>query len=42
VKLDSRANVDNWKKRLSMEEITRIRKMTEGVSHLFYSDAEWG
>ena len=41
VKLDSRANMDNWKKRLSPEEITRIRKMTESVSHLFYSDTEW-
>jgi len=41
VKLHSRANMDNWKKRLSAEEITRIRKMTEDVSHLFYSDEEW-
>jgi hypothetical protein len=41
VKLDSRANVNNWKKHLSEDEITRIRKMTEDVSHLFYSDEEW-
>jgi hypothetical protein len=41
VKLDSRANLDNWKKRLSADEITRIRKMTEDVSPLFYSDSEW-
>jgi hypothetical protein len=41
VKLDSRANMDNWKKRLTSDEITRIRKMTEGVSHFFYSDTEW-
>jgi len=41
VKLDSRANMDNWKKRLSSDEIIRIRKMTEDVSHLFYSDNEW-
>lgn len=41
VRLDSRANMDNWKKRLSSEEITSIRKMTEGISHLFYSDKEW-
>lgn len=41
VKLDSRANMDNWKKRLTSEEITRIRKLTEDVSHLFYSDNEW-
>jgi hypothetical protein len=41
VKLDSRANMDNWKKRLSPDEITRIRKMTEDVSHFFYTDEEW-
>jgi hypothetical protein len=41
VKLDSRANMNNWKKRLTPEEITRIRKLTEDVSHLFYSDEEW-
>jgi hypothetical protein len=41
VKLDSRANMDNWKKRLTSEEITRIRKLTEDVSHLFYSENEW-
>lgn len=41
VKLDSRANMDNWKKRLTPEEIARIRNLTEDVSHLFYSDTEW-
>jgi len=41
VKLDSRANMDNWKKRLTEEEIERIHKMTEGVSSLFYADGEW-
>ncbi|HVN17005.1 MAG TPA: sulfotransferase [Anaerolineales bacterium] len=41
VKLDSRANLDNWKKRLTVEEIARIRKITEDVSNLYYSDAEW-
>lgn len=40
-KLDSRANIDIWKKRLSVEEIDRIRKMTEKISALYYSDAEW-
>lgn len=39
VKLDSRANLDNWKKRLSPEEITRVRTMTEDVAHLYYPDA---
>ncbi len=41
VELDSRANVNNWKKRLSMDEIDRIREMTEGVSDLYYSDEAW-
>lgn len=41
VKLDSRASLNNWKKILTSEEVARIRKMTEGVSQLFYSDNEW-
>lgn len=41
VKLDSRANLDNWKKILTPEEIDRIHKLTDGVSQLFYSDDEW-
>jgi hypothetical protein len=38
VKLDSRANLDNWKKRLSEDEIVRIRSMTKDVAHLYYPD----
>jgi hypothetical protein len=41
IKLDSRANVDNWKKRLTAEEIERVRQTTEDISRLYYSDAEW-
>ena len=41
VKLDSLANMDNWKKRLTAEEIKRIRSLTEDVAHLFYSDVKW-
>lgn len=41
VKLNSRANLDNWKKRLSEEEVTRIRKVTGKVANLFYSGEEW-
>lgn len=41
VKLDSRANMDNWKKRLTADEIKRIRSITEEVSHFFYPDVEW-
>lgn len=41
VHLDSRANLDNWRKILTPEEINKIRKTTEDVSHQFYKDNEW-
>ncbi len=41
VKMDSLASIQNWKKRLSPENIKRIRTMTEGVSELYYSDEDW-
>jgi hypothetical protein len=41
VKLDSRANMENWKKRLSADEITRIRRATEEVAHLYYPEVDW-
>jgi len=41
IKLDSRANVDNWKKRLNADEITRIHDVTGKVAKLFYSEEEW-
>jgi hypothetical protein len=40
-KLDSRANLNHWKAILTPQEVTRIRKMTEEVSCLYYSDDEW-
>jgi hypothetical protein len=39
--LDSRANMTNWKKRLTEDETRRIREITQDVSSLYYSDAEW-
>lgn len=39
VKLDSRANVDNWKKRLTDEEASRVREMTQDVLALYYSES---
>jgi hypothetical protein len=39
VKLDSRANIENWKKRLSEEEISRIQEITHDTVRLFYPDA---
>jgi hypothetical protein len=41
VKLDSRASVDNWKKRLSAQEIARIRDLTGETASHFYSEQEW-
>lgn len=41
VKLNSRANLDNWKKILTVDEIGRIRELTKGVSDFFYSDDDW-
>lgn len=41
VKLDSRANLENWKKRLAPDEIKRIRDLTEDVASLFYADVKW-
>ncbi len=41
VRLDSRSNLQNWKRRLDLDEIARIRQMTEDVAGLYYSDQEW-
>ena len=41
VKLDSRASMENWRKRLSADEVKRVREMTEEVSHWFYPEANW-
>ena len=39
--LDSRANLKNWQKRLSADEISRVRELTDPVSSLYYSDEDW-
>jgi hypothetical protein len=38
---DSRANVDNWRRRLTPDEIGRVRARVADVSPLFYGDDEW-
>jgi hypothetical protein len=40
-KVDSRANMDIWKKRLAVEEIDRIHEITKDVASLYYSELEW-
>lgn len=41
VNLDSRASMDNWKKRLTDDEIRRVREITEETARLFYPDSRW-
>jgi hypothetical protein len=41
VRLDSRANLHNWKRRLQPEEIRRVRSLTEEVAHDYYPDVDW-
>lgn len=41
VKLDSRANLDNWRKRLTEAEISRVRDLTAEVADKFYSENFW-
>ena len=40
-RLDSRANLTSWKRRLSDDEVDRIRNVTEETAALFYGDNEW-
>ena len=41
VKMDSRASMDNWKTKLTADEIQRIRELTEDSARLFYPDLNW-
>ncbi len=41
VNLDSRANLSNWKKRLTSEEAARIREFTIDIATKFYSEESW-
>jgi hypothetical protein len=41
VRLDSQANLKNWKRRLDPEEIARIRQVSEPVASLYYSEQDW-
>jgi fructose-1,6-bisphosphatase/inositol monophosphatase family enzyme len=38
---DSKENIKAWKKRLTTEEITEIRKSTEAVCASFYTNDDW-
>jgi hypothetical protein len=41
VRLDSRTNLENWRRRLTASEIARIREITGATSARFYSDDTW-
>jgi hypothetical protein len=41
VKLDSRANLDNWRKRLTEAEVSRICGLTAEVAGKFYAENFW-
>ena len=40
-RVDSRQNLDNWKRRLSTDEIDRIRRITTGVVERYYPEQVW-
>lgn len=40
-RLDSRANLTSWKRRLSDDEVERIRNVTHDTAALFYGGDEW-
>jgi hypothetical protein len=40
-KINSEANIWNWKKRLSLGEIKTVRAIVEDISCHFYSDSDW-
>ena len=41
VKMDSLATIKNWRKRLSEEELKRIREITGETAELYYSKEDW-
>jgi hypothetical protein len=42
VRLDSRANLGNWRRRLSDQEIKHVHQITADVADRFYPDESWG
>jgi hypothetical protein len=41
VRLDSRANLQNWKRRLQAQEVERVRSLTQTAVQRFYPDLAW-
>ncbi len=40
-RVDSRANIDHWKRRLQPDEIERVRQLTAEVADQYYSPESW-
>lgn len=40
-RLDSKANLENWKRRLTPDQIAQVRAYTEQVATLFYPEISW-
>jgi hypothetical protein len=40
-RIDSRANLENWKRGLTGDELGRIRRLTETTAGLYYSRLDW-
>ncbi len=41
VRLDSRSNLENWKRRLTDDEIERMKQLTGEAASRFYPEADW-
>ncbi len=41
VQLDSLANLENWRRRLTIEEVSRIRRLTGEISAFYYPEESW-
>jgi hypothetical protein len=41
VRLDSRANLHNWKRRLQAQEIERVRSLTQATAQQYYPELAW-
>jgi hypothetical protein len=40
-RIDSRANLESWKRRLTSDELGRIRRLTETTADRYYSRLDW-
>lgn len=41
-RLDSKANLGNWRRRLTPEQVDQVRAYTEQVTKVFYPEISWG